>query len=531
MTATTAVITNYHPAAASQALARIEAGAADTPDTDFDVDELAYVYFDPACAPGFTDPDVAERTASWAKPVPMREAVHALGEEINTNPYDGSELFDSEVATESACLIDAATWFFDTVYVMTHIPESLRPHEGTSYQLMTLVRDTTTGEIDVDIARNLSANDLDARVPDDALLIHGLTAEMELYFTHPVSNAYAFNPAIAPHLHRPSVELFSYVIDDIVEEYHASKRDDAAVDACNTALTTTPVARIFDTEAGAARTCTAREALDVLGFVDDGDDAPETMFTKYVSAKGPNAIVDVRPVREALDVYDPTPADISYAIQELAKVTDTGNYHQRTVLIQPRVEFSHEVRFFLAGTEVVAAGGRLLRNTPDACDLANIDDVHDWCDQIERLRLERGEIASSATFSRGLRNETATYDDRIHNKIALAREVARDIVERFGPQFVSIDVGTMVDPATNETTMSVVEVNHGVNSGYFSANPYCVMRALARAWRDERGACTGDGWLTWRDVAPGEAAANARLKKLLGAGFATLKPVTESNDE
>ena len=109
MAATTAVITNYNPAAAQQALARIEAGSADAPSIDFDAGELAYVYFDPACAPGFTDPDVAERTASWAKPVPMRDAVRALGEEINTNSYDGSELFDSEVATESACLIDAAT--------------------------------------------------------------------------------------------------------------------------------------------------------------------------------------------------------------------------------------------------------------------------------------------------------------------------------------------------------------------------------------------------------------------------------------
>lgn len=531
MTATTAVITNYNPAAAQQALARIEAGAADTPDTDFDVDELAYVYFDPACAPGFTDPDVAERTASWAKPVPMREAVHALGEEINSNPYDGSELFDSEVATESACLIDAATWFFDIVHVVTHIPEQLRPHDGASYQLMTLVRDTATGEIDVDIARDLSADDLNARVPDDALLIHGLTAEMEQFFTHPVSDAYAFNPAVAPHLHRPSVELFSYVIDDIVEEYHASKRDDTAVDACTETLTTTPVARIFDAETGAARTCTAREALDTLGFFDDGNSAPETVFTKYVSAKGPNAIVNVDTVYNTLSVYDPTPADIGYAIQELAEATATGNYHQRTVLIQPRVEFSHEVRFFLTGIEVVAAGGRLLRNTPDACSLMSIEDVEAWCDNVERLRLERGEIASSAAFSRGLRDETATYDDRIHDKIALAREVARDIVEHFGPQFVSIDVGTMVDPATNETTVSVVEVNHGVNSGYFSANPYCVMRALARTWRDERDACTGDGWLTWRDIAPTEAAANARLKKLLGAGFATLKPVTEFNDE
>lgn len=530
MAATTAVITNYKPAAAQQALARIEVGSADTPNIDFDVDGLAYVYFDPACAPGFTHPDVAERTASWAKPVAMREAVHALGEDINTHPYDGSEVFDSEVATESTCLIDAATWFFDTVHVMTHIPESLRPHDGASYQLMTLTRDTATGAIDVRIARDLSADDLDARVPDDALLIHGLTAEMERYFTHPVSSAYAFNPAIAPHLRRPSVELFSHVIEDIVEEYYVSERDDVAVNACNTALTTTPVARIFDTEAGAARTCTAREALDTLGFVDDHS-APETVFTKYVSAKGPNAIVNVDTVYDMLSVYDPTPADIGYAIQELAEVTATGNYHQRTVLIQPTVEFSHEVRFFLAGAEIVAAGGRLLRNTPDACSLANIEDVEAWCDTVERLRLEDEKIVSPATFSRGRIDEIATYDDRIHDKIALARKVARDIVEHFGPQFVSIDIGTMLWPATGETTASVVEVNHGVNSGYFSANPYCVMRALARTWRDERGACTGDGWLTWDDVAPTEEAANMRLKKLLGAGFATLTPVTEFDDE
>lgn len=530
MTTNAAVITNYKPAAAQQALARIKAGSADTPPIDFDVDELAYVYFDPACAPGFTHPDVAERTASWAKPVPMRDAVRALGDDINTNSYDGSELFDSEVATESACLIDAATWFFDTVYVMTHIPESLRPHDGACYQLMTLTRDTATGEIDVRIERNLDASTLDARVPDDALLIHGLTAEMEQFFTHPVSDTYAFNPAVAPHLHRPSVELFSYVIDDIVENYYEAERDDTAVDACTKALTTTPVARIFDAKTGAARTCTAREALDALGFVDDNS-APETLFTKYVSAKGPNAIVNVDTIYDSLSVYDPTPADIGYAIQELAEATDTHNYHQRTVLIQPRVEFSHEVRFFLAGTEIVAAGGRLLRNTPDACSLANIEDVEAWCDNVERRRLVNGKIASSAEFSRGLRDEIATCDPRTPAKIALAREVACDIVERFGPQFVSIDVGTMVRPATNETTVSVVEVNHGVNSGYFSANPYCVMRALARTWRDERSTCTGDGWLTWDDVAPTEAAANARLKKLLGAGVATLKPVTAFDDE
>lgn len=530
MAATTAVITNYTPAAAQQALARIKAGSADTPCIDVDAGELAYVYFDPACAPGFTHPDVAERTASWAKPVPMREAVHALGEDINTHPYDGSEVFDSEVATENACLIDAATWFFDIVHVMTYIPEPLRPHEGASYQLMTLTRDTATGEIAVDIARNLDADSLDARVPDDALLIHGLTAEMERYFTHPVSGAYAFNPAIAPHLRRPSVELFGHIIEDIVEEYYASKRDEVAANACSTTLTTTPVARIFDVEDGAARTCTAREALDTLGFFDD-QGAPDMVFTKCVSTKGPNAIIDVETVCDTLNVYDPTSADIGYAIHKLAEVTDTHNYHQRTVLIQPCVEFSHEVRFFLVGTEIVAAGGRLLHNTPDVCSLMSIEDVEAWCDSVERLRLKRGEIASSATFSQDLRNETATHDDRIHDKIALAHKVAHDIVERFGPQFVSIDMGTMHNPATGETTVSVVEVNHGVNSGYFSSNPYCVMRALARTWHDERSTCTGDGWLTWRDIAPGEAATNARLKKLLGAGFATLTPVTAFDDE
>lgn len=79
---------------------------------------------------------------------------------------------------------------------------------------------------------------------------------------------------------------------------------------------------------------------------------------------------------------------------------------------------------------------------------------------------------------------------------------------------ITIDIGTMTNPRTGDTTISVVEVNPAVNSGYFQADPYPVMSALAHTWDTARKQC-GDGWITWADIAPTTAARSARISRIV----------------
>ena len=517
----TAVIVNKAPLAAHHALANIVAGkSVETDNATIDPEILALVPFDPALAPGFNDIRIRNGHSPWYLPVPMRAAVLRHGDAININTHSvfNIELFDSEVATEQACIIDAASWFFDAVYVVTFLPDTFG---ANLHHLTTLRRNPDTGEYSVDITYNLSADELDAQVPNDALLVNGLEAGLEKFYPNPVANTYATHPATAPYLHRESVEFYTWVIEDITDNYPATSEDE--IDARNRALVERPIARGYDPETHSTREFTAREVLERLGFF--SDTPPVKLFTKYVAAKGPNRIVDTAAVRDALDVYDPDIADIGYAIEALAEITHTGNIHQRKVCIQPVMSFHDEVRFFLAGETIAAAGGRVLRDTPDIVALESVEKMHTWCNTVTATQLHAGRVRTTEKISTGKLDETTHIDPRGAEKYALACDIARDIVAAHGPQFVSIDIGTMTDPATGETTASLVEINHGVNSGYYNTDPYCVVRSLSHIWATERNRCTGDGWITWANIAPTQKAADARLMKLIGADISTLTPV------
>lgn len=524
----TAIIVNKFTTSTQHALAAIAAGEANhlAPD-DMDVKDFALVPFDPACAPSFNDPRMADRLHVWATPVPMRQAVREHGEQINVDPHSavGAELFDSEVATETACLIDAAAWFFDCVYVVTPLPDTFG--EGL-YHLTTITREKVTGNTTTRISYSIGADVLDARIPNDALLVHGLAADLEKFFHHPVAEKYILNPAVAPHLKRAAVELRTHVIDDIVDTWAFSNKtlDDEL--ACTAALNETPVARGFDTAQGTAVDLNGRQVLGRLGFFDEHP--PTKLFTKYITAKGPTTVVLTDDVRDMLDVYDVTDIDISYAVQELAHITASGNNHQTTIMVQEHVAFTDEVRFFLAGEDIVCASGRILRDTPDIVALGSAAQITTWCDSVATTQLDLGHIHTVEAFSTGRFNETAHYDPRAASKVALAREIARDIVEHHGPQFATIDIGTMYRPSTGEVEVALVEVNHGINAGYFHADSYSVMRGVQQAWHTQREQCLApeaqDGWLTWADIAPTTAAHRARVMKLIGTD---ITPVTVSD--
>ena len=513
----TAVIVNTFTMSTQRALAAIAAGevvhvAAD----DMDVKDFALVPFDPACAPGFNDPRMADRLHVWATPV-----------QINVDPHSavGAELFDSEVATETACLIDAAAWFFDCVYVVTPLPDTFG--EGL-YHLTTITREKTTGNTTTRISYSIDADTLDARIPNDALLVHGLAADLEKFFHHPVAARYILNPAVAPYLKRQAVELRTHIIDDIVNTWALSDKtlDDEL--ARIAALNETPIARGFDAAQDTAVDLNGRQVLGRLGFFDEYP--PKKLFTKYITAKGPTTVVPADDVTAMLDVYDVTDIDISYAVQELARITASGNNHETTIMVQERVTFTDEVRFFLAGTDIVCASGRILRDTPDIVALDSAAQITTWCDSVATTQLDLGRIRTTEAFSTGRFDEVAHYDPRAASKVALAREIARDIVERHGPQFAAIDIGTMHRPSTGDTSVALVEVNHGVNAGYFHADPYSVIRGVQQAWHTQRGQCLApeaqDGWLTWSDIAPTATAHRARVMKLIGAD---ITPVTESD--
>jgi hypothetical protein len=508
----TAVITNRYPLRAQHALATIDAGKPTHANLDnVNVEDLARVAFDPACAPGLIDALPQDTIDTWTIRVPMREAVRTLDPEINVDTTTGypQEIFDSEVSSEQACITHAATWFFDTVYVVTYLPK----HFGDNlFHLTVLSRDTTTAELNVDFHYSIDAETIDSLIDNDALLISGLTSDMERFFTHPIAANYSFNPIVAPHMHRPSIKFYGHTVENVLAEHMFSRNDNTSDDAFITELACSPIGEVFDPTLNRRRQLNATELFELLNLY--SANSSKEVFTKYASTKGPNTIVNVEKAAALLQ-YNSHAADIAAATEQFYMALSQHNPHNGSLLIQPKVEFTDEVRFFVAGDTVVAAAGRVLAHTPQAYSVADRAELHRHINAHYNAVFNKARITTTEAFSTGALDKVTRIDPLAGEKIALAYQVAEELTDAYGPQFVTIDIGTMRNPRTGNTTVSVVEVNPAVNSGYFEADPYAVMSALAHTWDTAREQL-GDGWITWGDIAPTKAAQSARINRIIG---------------